>query len=58
MFLKILKIEVKSEERDDPLKLANTHSESLKYASLPFDRAIRQGDWGHRQMWKAFPSDG
>lgn len=43
--LKVLKVQVRAEERDDPRNLAKAHLESFKPGGLPLDRVIRQGDW-------------
>lgn len=50
--LKILKVQVRAEERDDSWKSARTHPELFRSYSLSFDWVTRQGDWDYRQIWK------
>lgn len=45
VLLKVLKVQVRAEERDDSRNLAKAHLESFKPGCLPLDRVIRQGNW-------------
>lgn len=38
--LKVLKVQVRAEERDDPRKLAKAHLESFKPGCLPLDGSL------------------
>lgn len=40
LLLKVLKVQVRAEERDDPRKLAKAHLESCKPGCLPLDRVM------------------